>query len=58
LFAFLGKTFFLIDSESNNITGTNIKVKTVANNNPKIMVQDKGPQKATLSPPKKICGFP
>ena len=52
LFALFGKYFILIDSESNNITGTKIKVNNVANNNPKIMVHDKGPQKATLSPPK------
>ena len=58
LFALFGKNFNLIDSESNNITGTKIKVNKVANNNPKIIVHDKGPQKATLSPPKKICGLP
>jgi hypothetical protein len=38
--------------EINNITGTKIKVKKVAKLKPKIIVQLKGPQKATLSPPK------
>ena len=37
--------------------GTMNKVMKKANINPKIKVQLKGFQKATLSPPKKICGF-
>ena len=35
-----------------------MSVRNVANDNPKIMVQLKGPQNATLSPPKKMWGFP
>jgi hypothetical protein len=34
------------------IDGTTINVKKVAKLKPKIIVQDNGPQKATLSPPK------
>src|ERR1043166_3012181 len=43
--------------DKSNITGTKIKVKNVANPKPKIIVHESGPQKATLSPPKKMCGF-
>ena len=38
------------------IAGTIIRVMKKANANPKMMVQLKGFQKATLSPPKKILG--
>jgi hypothetical protein len=36
------------------ITGTIMKVINVANPSPNIIVHESGPQKATLSPPKKI----
>ena len=39
------------------ILGINSKVSMVAKIKPKIMVQLKGPQNTTLSPPKKMCGF-
>jgi hypothetical protein len=47
IFSFVFKLF-----DKNNITGTNIKVKNVAKLKPNIIVQLKGPQNATLSPPK------
>jgi hypothetical protein len=34
------------------MAGTKTKVRKVAKLSPKMIVQDKGPQKATLSPPK------
>src|SRR3974390_1690028 len=51
------RTFHFILNPIRYITGTSIKVKKVAKLSPKIIVQDNGPQNATLSPPKKICGF-
>ena len=39
------------------ILGTMISVKKNEKINPKIIVQLKGPQNTTLSPPKKRCGF-
>jgi hypothetical protein len=44
----------LILATNRYITGTKNKVKKVPKINPKIIVQESGPQKATLSPPKKI----
>ena len=38
-----------LESPINNIHGTKISVKKVANPNPNIIVHDNGPQKATLS---------
>jgi len=39
------------------MAGTISKVMKKANNNPQMMVSDKGFQNTALSPPKKICGF-
>ena len=41
---------------SSYFTGMKIKVRNVANDNPKIIVQESGPKNFTLSPPKNMCG--
>ena len=53
-FLILYKNFLnqsLIEYTIENVAGTITSVKNVANVNPKITVQAKGPQKITLSPP-------